>query len=885
MLCIPTLIFSQSRVLGPYLQDATVNSIVIMWETTNSTDSKVSYGLTTALGSEATGSSVTGFLLTKVHNVKVEGLQPDTKYYYSVNYGNKYSDTIPFLTPPLQSAEKSFGMIAFSDMQRDATKPNKFLEVVEDGVLDYMETISGNSIPDKLAYILVPGDLVAISTEFPTNTYDVEFFEPGKNLFEMVPVYPVLGNHEYIGFSAPFFKYFDLPKNGTDGFFEHWWYKDYSNTRIVGLQSNLNDIQSNNGVQKQLDWLQGVLDDACADPAIDFVFAQIHHPYHSEMWGPGELNYTGDVIEKLENFSSSCEKPSIHFFGHTHSYGRGQSKDHKHLMVNVASAGGALDRWGDGDDTDYEEYSKGISDYGFVYLEVEAGDEPKFTLKRISRGNVATPLDNEVVDSIVIYKNNLNPNIPTPIKPIDAEVNPACVVLEAGLFSSGAAGTLHGESQWQVASACDGFDNPLVDIWKNYENIAFNEDRQAGDDITDQEINGLNANSSYCWRVRYRDRNLRWSAWTDPVSFTTGNPLNLLRNPGAEFGTQDWTVASGALESLASGECDGDSPYEGSRYFVVGAACDQNDNAEAFQVVDVSAYATSIDAGNENVYYGGYLSDFIGFDLPQFRIAFLDENDVQLDQTAKSGGRHSNWRTYDKEATIPVNTRKIKFKLFGTKGLFGSANDCYFDELYLVVDSTAGRIDTTICAGETITVFGEEFSTPGTYLVTDENSDDCLNEYTLNVVLSDTSSINVEELICPGDSVQVGDQYFSEGGLYEVILTNSVGCDSTVVLNLIILLASDAGCTVGINDHLIENLVEFYPNPFTNEAILKLKYLPESNLELKVFNDIGALVDVYTHITSDEIKIHRGELASGVYFYTLGKQDNVYAKGNFMIAD
>ncbi len=80
-------------------------------------------------------------------------------------------------------------------------------------------------------------------------------------------------------------------------------------------------------------------------------------------------------------------------------------------------------------------------------------------------------------------------------------------------------------------------------------------------------------------------------------------------------------------------------------------------------------------------------------------------------------------------------------------------------------------------------------------------------------------------------------------------------------------------------------MVELYPNPFTSSAVLKLRYLPKNNLELKVFNDIGESVSVYSNISSNVIQINRGELASGVYFYVLGKGSEVYARGNFVVKD
>ena len=182
--------------------------------------------------------------------------------------------------------------------------------------------------------ILVPGDLVdnGLSYSQWANT----FFSPAHPLFAHVPVYPVLGNHE--SDTDYYFDYFHLPETGTPGYEEHWWVTDYSNLRVVGLDSN-----PGYQLDVQLDWLEEVLDDACYRTNIDFVFAQLHHPYKSELWLAGETDYTGEVISRMETFTEECGKPSIHFFGHTHGYSRGQSRDHEHLWVNVATAGGNID--------------------------------------------------------------------------------------------------------------------------------------------------------------------------------------------------------------------------------------------------------------------------------------------------------------------------------------------------------------------------------------------------------------------------------------------------------------------------------------------------------------------------------------------------------------
>ena len=176
----------------------------------------------------------------------------------------------------------------------------------------------------------------------------------------------------------------DLPLNGTLGYEEHWWYKDNSNVRIIGLNSN-SDYQ----IQDQLDWLDSILYITSLDNTIDFVFAQLHHPHKSEQWTPGNTGFTGDVISLLEDFTTNCGKPTIHFYGHTHGYSRGQSKDHTHLMVNVATSGGYIDYWGEWPQQDYEEYSISQDEWGYVLLEVEAGSNPQFTLKRLSIGDLS----------------------------------------------------------------------------------------------------------------------------------------------------------------------------------------------------------------------------------------------------------------------------------------------------------------------------------------------------------------------------------------------------------------------------------------------------------------------------------------------------------------
>ncbi|MCB0704355.1 MAG: fibronectin type III domain-containing protein [Saprospiraceae bacterium] len=665
----------QTILVQPYLQDVSPNAIRILWETSTGDESLVEYGLSSDLGLVANGTAAPNNGSTRIHDVHLTGLERFTVYYYRVQTGAAQSAIYSFKTPPFASDEQSISLLAMSDMQKDGAEPTKFAEIIQDGVLPYIDQQYPDPLIEALNLVLIPGDLVATGNDY--GSWKSDFFDPAQTLFRQVPVYPVLGNHE--NNTAYYFNYFHLPANGSPGFEEHWWYADYSNVRVIGLNSN-----PPYDTPGQLAWLEAVLADACQIDSIDFVFAELHHPHKSELWTPGESDFTGEVVNLLQEFSTNCGKPSIHFFGHTHAYSRGQSRDHKHMWVNVATAGGAIDNWGEFPNFDYAEFSKSQDEYGFVLVDVAAGDDPAFTLRRISRGNQAQFRDNELRDSLTIHRYDISPEIPVPVFPIEEVVSPDCVLLEAQAFSSIRPEAVHGASQWQVALNCD-FADPIFDSWKQYENWYNEIDTQADDALHNEQVNNLLENTDYCWRVRYRDRQLNWSAWTEGTHFTTGLSeisQNLLVNPGAEAGVFGWTPTVGILEALQDGECDGISPNSGDYYFAVGGVCTDGPFGECTQLTNVVSFANEIDNAEIQVNYGGFMSDYAGSDLPEMQLYFMDESGVVLDSTPVLSTLNSGWTEFNEWADIPASCRLINFTLRGTRNA-GNDNDSYFDDLFL----------------------------------------------------------------------------------------------------------------------------------------------------------------------------------------------------------
>ena len=155
-----SFLFSQEFMVKPYLQSATQSSIYILWETDSNSDSRVEWGASPSLGEITTGTAITNYGSYQLHTVQLTGLHTSMKYYYRAVTGTLSSDIYDFILPPDPITESSFRIVAMSDMQRDSSNPDKFYEIIHDGVIDYLSGQGGRDLASDLAMVLVTGDLV-----------------------------------------------------------------------------------------------------------------------------------------------------------------------------------------------------------------------------------------------------------------------------------------------------------------------------------------------------------------------------------------------------------------------------------------------------------------------------------------------------------------------------------------------------------------------------------------------------------------------------------------------------------------------------------------------------------------------------------------------------
>lgn len=470
---------------GPVLQNATETSVDIMFEADGG-NAEVHWGLTAELGQVQRPRDTVSHSDQTIFHMTLAGLDPGTRYFYRVKTDAVQSETYDFRTPPVRGTRIPFKFAVYSDCQQNPSVHDRIVQkaLIEPG--------------EELAMVLVVGDIVQHGQTYWE--YFDRFFQPIKRLSPRVPYYTVIGNHE--ADSGYYFDYMSLPRNGTPGYEEHWYSFDYGNAHFVGLDTN-KDYRGGD----QLAWLETDLEVALADARTDMVFVYFHHPWKSELWPPGEEEYSGEIIKRIEAALAKHQKPGAYFHGHTHGYSRGQSKDAPLFWVNVGSAGGHLDRWGDyPEQRPYEEIQRSYDDFGVVTFSVNAGGAPGFDAVRLSFGNDQEPVDAVPRDGFGATVGQGSPSTPRIERTLRGGLTATAYADPAGLP--------HLETEWQFSATPD-FAAPLAVKWLRREKIYRDTDLMAGVDLTALSPGTEVTSKAAYVRVRYRNERLSWSAWSE----------------------------------------------------------------------------------------------------------------------------------------------------------------------------------------------------------------------------------------------------------------------------------------------------------------------------------------------------------------------------------
>jgi PKD repeat protein len=491
----------------------------VSWLSLENTGTLVQYGTTLSLGQQASG-NYQDIGVVRWHSVNVTGLTADTKYYYRCISGSDTSDVSSFRTPPLPTATgKHIRFLKFGDSQDDAARST----MIADTAAWKMKQLFGNNWYDSINLVMHSGDMTQDGTEVAR--FMNEYFNSFASLSAHIPFMVAIGNHE--GESNNY--YYFMKYEGYTGFNERYYTYNLGNCQFIAL--NTNGLYNN---LLQTNWLQTQLTASANDANIDFVFSHFHHPAHSEIWPDGNTSYVQDnLLPVFKNYP----KMAMYTYGHSHNFERGtirstHAQNWDFRSVLSGGAGGPLDRWGMyTNQQDYPENQKSIDNYNFLLVDV---DMDKQTVKTYtySLGNTDRPRNVELIDKWHRYLNQAAPDKPLALSP--ATTASATPVLTAGPFAG--LDTLM-SSEFQLVATTGSFASPLISVSRDTEDYygdsgspLYNPSNlNATFDLKRYyvPVGELTVGQSYMWRMRYRDQNVRWSDWSDTLTFTVqSNPAD-----------------------------------------------------------------------------------------------------------------------------------------------------------------------------------------------------------------------------------------------------------------------------------------------------------------------------------------------------------------------
>lgn len=703
--------------VNPYLQHPTPNGMVVMFEPAAATTvAKVEYrklGDTEFKSTNATiepvQTNTSGIITTAAapYTARLTDLPSNTTHEYRMVTDAGTTPLLRFKTwPAAGDALDTARFMVISDTQ--GNNPDWLKRVTNEGLIAKDCGGDINVCVERIHGIIIPGDIVNDGEDI--KQWREEFFGSGEALWRYVPIIPAIGNHDYD--LKHYLIYFDLPDSGSPANKEEWYRTDFMNLRLLTAQTNIN-TNAVNALGEQTAWFQREVTQANTD-GLDYLFAQWHNPCKSEFWIPGESEQSCVYVDLLEQFSADTGAISGHFFGHTHAYSRGQSRDVSHLWFNGASGSGNIDNWGEFEQADYDEFESSWDEYGYSIVEFATTGTPRVRSVRRSGGSDGIDYtdgfsDDTQRDTFIIGGDNTAPATPVPVTPT-ATVNTAAVVLHA-TYSDADGDPLH-EAQWQLRQMLGTYDAPLLDVWGNEtraRNAWFRRDLNTSVDVDYWRMPYL-AVGSYCWRVRYRDPHLAWSAYSPETCFEvagTSEGANLVSNGGAESGVTGWTVTEGALQAIPSLGCSSAQEnlgvFSGAQTFAVtapqgayffsvgGCSGEVADRAKAVQTVDVSASAAAIDAGTALGVLRASLRTFSKWDVPTVRYRALDAGGVVLAQSKPLANQTGAWIDQASSLLLPAGTRKVEIEMGGIKQ-DGVVNDSFVDNVrFHIVTETGAR--------------------------------------------------------------------------------------------------------------------------------------------------------------------------------------------------
>jgi hypothetical protein len=245
------------------------------------------------------------------HTLRVDGLEPATRYQYRVTAGGAPGEVGHFTTAPIDP--RPFRFLAYGDSRSDAEAHALVVRAMQATPSDFLVNT---------------GDMVEIGTE-PRQWAD--FFAVEGHMLRDRCAFVAVGNHELArgdkAGEVAFLRYFAAVEDGHDVERLYGTFR-WSNTRFFVL----NAMDRWTGDERA--WLKSELGRALREPGIVHRVAVMHWgPFSSGPHGGNPALASGEVIGIMRD-----GKVDLVVAGHDHAYERGEGGGVKYVITGGAGA-------------------------------------------------------------------------------------------------------------------------------------------------------------------------------------------------------------------------------------------------------------------------------------------------------------------------------------------------------------------------------------------------------------------------------------------------------------------------------------------------------------------------------------------------------------------
>jgi acid phosphatase type 7 len=315
---------AQSIVRGPYLQAGSKTEVTIRWRTDIATTSKVEIGNTS--GTYPT--SFTDNTSTTEHIIRVTGLIPNTKYYYTtgttttVLQGN--ADNF-FVTAPADTSTRKITAAVFGDCGRN---DNNYQT---NSLNQYLTHLQNKGMKAADLMLLLGDNAYQNGTDAE---YTSGFFGAYQStILKNHILFPTPGNHDYANdagrqddHAVPYYDIFTVPDAGQSGGVasnnKAYYSYNWGNIHFLSLDSygeedaGTTRLYDTNG--KQVQWIKNDL----AANTKKWTIAYWHHPPYT--MGNHNSDNESELVAIRQNFIQILERNGVDLIlcGHSHNYER-----------------------------------------------------------------------------------------------------------------------------------------------------------------------------------------------------------------------------------------------------------------------------------------------------------------------------------------------------------------------------------------------------------------------------------------------------------------------------------------------------------------------------------------------------------------------------------